>query len=89
MLARTVVPIEIERWEVRRARELREDLRLYDAAIASITADIGKERREAGLAFFEVIPAALKTPRWLALQSGLNQLSRWHSETLREYAGLV
>ncbi len=73
----------------RRRRELLADLKLYDAALASITSDLGEERRKSGLSFFEEMPTSLKGPRMLALQLGLTELSRWHSETLRQYAELV
>src|SRR6267142_5270194 len=75
-----------EPFEVRKRRELLADLQLYDAALDSITKDLGEERTKCGLAFYQEMPAARKSPRMLALQAGLIQLSRWHSETLREYA---
>ena len=78
-----------EPFEVKRRRELLADLNLYDAALDSITKDLGEERRKSGLSFFEEMPTSLRGPRMLALQAGLNQLSRWHSETLRQYAELV
>ena len=84
-------PIEqsVEPWEVVRKRELLLDLKLWDNSIASITRDLGEERRKCGLAFYQEMPTSLKSPRMLALQAGLTQLSRWHSEALREYASLV
>ncbi len=81
--------IEEPSFEVRRRRELILDLKLWDSSIASITADLGEERRKSGLCLFEEMPTSLKGPRMLALQAGLIQLSRWHSEALREYAALV
>ena len=81
--------IEEPSFEGRRRRELILDLKLWDSSIASITADLGEERRKSGLCLFEEMPTSLKGPRMLALQAGLIQLSRWHSEALREYAALV
>jgi len=79
----------VERYETKRRRELLQDLKLYDAALVSIHADIGEETRKAGLDSFGIIPVALRSRRWLALQNGLCQLSKWHSETLRELAPLI
>ena len=80
--------VPLEDFAGRRRRELLADLDLYDAALDSITKDLGEERRKSGLSVFQEMPTSLKAPRMAALQLGLAQLSHWHSETLRELASL-
>ncbi len=82
-----VVPLED--FAVRRRGELLADLKLWDAALRSLTDDLRDERMRSGLAFYQGMPTSLKGPRMLALQAGLIQLSRWHSEALAEHASLV
>jgi len=86
---RTAILQLIEPWATRRKRELRVEIQNLDVALASVTIDIGEERRKSGLSFYGGLPTSMKSPRMLALQAGLNALSHWHSETLREYADLV
>lgn len=78
-----------EPFEVRRRRELLADLKLYDDGLASLTDEIRKERTESGGYF---IQAELSTNtislKLRVLLSGLNQLSRWHSEALAEFSRL-
>jgi hypothetical protein len=89
MLKRTPIPQEVVPFEVKKRRELLQDLKLWDGGIASITRDLGEERTKCGLSLFAEMPTSLKSPRMQALQAGINALSHWHSETLREYASLV
>jgi hypothetical protein len=89
MLGHLVAPEVVERFEVRRKRELLADLKLWDETLASLTEDLGEERRGAGLAFYMEMPTSMKSPRMQALQAGLVQLSKWHSDTLAELAPLM
>src|SRR5260370_33464738 len=72
----------VEPWEVRRKRELLVEIKNLDLALASITRDLGEERRKSGLGFYAEMPTSMKSPRRLALQLGLNELPRLHSATL-------
>ncbi len=78
-----------ERFEVIRKRELLQDLALWDSALHSLTGALRVERTRSGLASYQELPTAMKSPRMLALQAGLIQLSNWHSQALKELANLV
>ncbi|MGB7283311.1 MAG: hypothetical protein WBE13_13695 [Candidatus Acidiferrum sp.] len=86
---RFLVPLEVEPVEKKRKRELLTDLRLYDAALDSLLADIGEERRNCGLGFYLQMPNTMKSPKMQALQSGLIQLGQWRNQTLAELAPLI
>jgi hypothetical protein len=86
---RFLVPLETESFEVRRRRELLADLKLWDAALDSLIADLGEQRRKSGLAFFVELPTSIKAPRMCALQNGLTELAKWRNQTLTELAPLM
>jgi hypothetical protein len=86
---RFLVPLETESFESKRRRELLADLKLWDAALASLTVDLGEERRKSGLAFYVEVPTSMKSPRMQALLSGVCELTRWRNNVLAEYAALV
>ena len=86
---RLLIPLETESYEAKRKRELFADLKLWDAALDSLVGELRDERTASGLTFYQEMPTSLKSPRMLALQAGLNQLARWHSDALKEYANLV
>ncbi len=79
-------PVE---FEVLRRCQLLGDLKLWDAALRSLTDDLRDERMRSGLASYQELPTAMKSPKMQALQLGLIQLSNWHSQALAEYASLV
>lgn len=89
MLGHLVIPQIEEPWHLRRKRELVTNLRLYDAALESLLADIGEERRNCGLGFYLHMPTTMKSPKMQALQSGLIQLGQWRNQTLAELAPLL
>jgi hypothetical protein len=86
---RLIVPLQTEPFEVRRKRELLCDLKLWDDTLASLTADLGEERRKSGLAFYVGMPTSMKSPRMQALLAGVCELSQWRNRVLAEYAALV
>lgn len=88
MLGHLVVPAVEERFEIRRKRELLCDLQLWDDSLASLTADLGEERRKSGLAFYVEMPTSMKSPRMRALLNGLTELCKWRNQTLAELATL-
>lgn len=84
----TVAEVE-ERFEIRRRRELLCDLRLWDATVDSLNADLRDERMKAGLSVYANMATIMRSPRLLALLAGMCTLSRWRNETLAELAPLI
>ena len=83
-----VVHTETEPFEIRRRRELLADLKLWDAGISSLTDSIRAARMESGYYVQTALSTGAMSLRLRTLLSGLNQLSRWHSDTLAALAQL-
>ena len=78
-----------EPFERRRKRELLGEIKRLDAALASITTDLGEERRKSGLSVNAAMPTSLRSPKMEALHLGLSELGRLHSAALAEYEKLT
>jgi hypothetical protein len=89
MLGHLVVPAAIEPFEIRRKRELLGEIKLLDAAMASLLDDLREARMESGLTWLQELTSPMKSPKFFALELGRNDLVNQRNAVLREYAALV
>jgi hypothetical protein len=86
---RLLVPLEAEDFAVGRKRELLTDLRLLDAAMASLLDDVRATRMEVGgLASYQELPSPMISARMAALELGRSELINQRNGVLRELASL-
>jgi hypothetical protein len=86
---RLLIPLETEDFAVRRKRELLSDLRLLDAAIASLLDDVRSTRMEAGgLASYQELPSPMISAKMAALELGRSELINQRNVVLQELASL-
>jgi len=85
---RFLVPLETERFEVKRERELLAEIKNLDAAMTSLLDDVRLMRMQAGLAWYAELPSPMMSARVAALELGRSELINQRNTTLRELASL-